>query len=390
MKMKDIKEIGEAVFSSGLENIYFTETSLCYIDGENGKLYYLGIPIEEIANNSTFEESAYLLLYQKFPRKDELDTFVNKLKENRDIPEILLKEEELIPKNAHPMDVLRTVVSFVGMLDENAMSKKEDDIIEKSIKLTSILPTIIAYFHRIRNNLEIIRPNKKLNHAGNFLYMLKGKEPSDIEVEVFDKTLILYLEHGMNASTFSAIVTCSTQSDLYSSIVSAIGTLKGPLHGGANEEAMKMLFEIEERYNGDVENYLKDKLAKKERIMGFGHRVYKAYDPRARILKSLALKLADFTNNRKWVNMQIELEEKAGPILGEKNIYPNVDYYAASIYYMLGIPFDLYTPIFAMARVVGWCAHVLEYWKLGGRLLRPREKFKGELNKPYVRMEERR
>ncbi|MEO0144942.1 MAG: citrate/2-methylcitrate synthase [candidate division WOR-3 bacterium] len=388
--MKDIKEIGEPVYSSGLENIYFSETKLSYIDGENGRLYYMGIPIEELANNSTFEETAYLMLYQKLPTLSELEEFTKKLKENRDIPEILLKEEELIPKNAHPMDVLRTIVSFVGMLDENAMSKKEDEIVEKSIKLTAILPTITAYFHRLRNNLEIVRPDPNLNHAGNFLYMLRGEKPSDIEIDIFDKTLILYIEHGMNASTFSAIITASTQSDIYSAIVSAIGTLKGPLHGGANEEAMKMLFEIDRNYNGDVEAYLKDKISKKERIMGFGHRVYKAYDPRARILKDLALKLADFTNNRKWVDMQIELEEKAGPILGEKKIYPNVDYYAASIYYMLGIPFDLYTSIFAIARVVGWCAHVLEYWKIGGRLLRPREKYVGELNIPYLNIEQRR
>ncbi len=388
--MKDIKEIGEPVFSAGLENIYFTDTKLSFIDGENGRLFYLGIPIEELAKNSTFEESAYLLLYQKLPNKYELEEFINKLKEYREIPEILLKEEELIPKNAHPMDVLRTVVSFVGMLDENAMSKKEEDVLEKAIRLTAILPTIVAYFHRIRNNAETIKPDKHLNHAGNFLYMLKGEKPSEIETEIFDKTLILYLEHGMNASTFSAIITASTQSDIYSAITSAIGTLKGPLHGGANEEAMKMLFEIDRKYNGDVESYLKDKISRKERIMGFGHRVYKAYDPRARILKDLALKLADYKKERKWVDMQIELEEKAGKYLGEKHIYPNVDYYAASVYYMLGIPFDLYTPIFAIARVVGWCSHVLEYWKLGGRLLRPREKYIGEIGKAYIDIEQRR
>ncbi len=387
--MKDIKEIGEPVFSAGLEDIYFTDTKLSFIDGENGRLYYLGIPIEELAKNSTFEESAYLLLYQKLPNRNELEEFTRKLKENREIPEILLKEEEILPKDAHPMDVLRTVVSFVGMLDENAMSKNEEDVLEKAIKLTAILPTIVAYFHRIRNNNEIIRPDKHLNHAGNFLYMLRGEKPSDIEIEIFDKTLILYLEHGMNASTFSAIITASTQSDIYSAITSAIGTLKGPLHGGANEGAMKMLFEIDSKYNGDVEAYLKDKISKKERIMGFGHRVYKAYDPRARILKELAIKLADYKKERKWVDMQIELEEKAGPYLGEKRIYPNVDYYAASIYYMLGIPFDLYTSIFAIARVVGWCSHVLEYWKLGGRLLRPREKYVGEIGKAYINIEQR-
>lgn len=388
--MKDIKEIGEPVFSSGLENIYFSETRLCYIDGENGRLYYLGIPIEELADNSTFEESSYLLLYQKLPNKEELENFDKKLRENRQISEILLKEEELIPKNAHPMDVIRTIVSFIGMLDEKATSRNEEELLEKANKLIAMLPTIVAYFHRIRNNLSIVKPNNELNHAGNFLYMLRGEMPSDTEIEIFDKTLILYLEHGMNASTFSAIVTASTQSDIYSAITSAIGTLKGPLHGGANEEAMKMLFEIDEKYGGDVEKYLKEKLARKERIMGFGHRVYKAYDPRARILKNLALKLADYTNNRKWVDMQIQLEEKAGPILGEKQIYPNVDYYAASIYYMLKIPFDLYTPIFAIARIVGWISHVLEYWKSSGRLLRPREKYIGELNKPYIKINERR
>lgn len=388
--MKDIKEIGEPVFSSGLENIYFSETKLCYIDGENGRLYYLGIPIGELADNSTFEETAYLMLYQKLPNKIELEEFIKKLKSNRDIPEILLKEEELIPKNAHPMDVLRTVVSFVGMLDENAMSKKEEDILEKSIKLTSILPTITAYFHRLRNNLDIVKPDISLNHAGNFLYMLRGEKPSEIEIEIFDKTLILYIEHGMNASTFASIITTSTQSDIYSAIVSAIGTLKGPLHGGANEEALKMLLEINKNYNGDVEAYLKDKILKKERIMGFGHRVYKAYDPRARILKQLALKLADYTNNRKLVDMQIELEEKAERMLGEKRIYPNVDYYAATIYYMLGIPVDLYTSVFAIARIVGWCSHILEYLKMGGRLLRPREKYIGDLNVPYVSIDERR
>ncbi len=388
--MKHIKEIGEPVFSPGLENIYFAESRISYIDGQKGKLYYVGIPIEELVENSTFEEVAFLMFHQRLPKKDELEAFEQELRNRRNVPEIVEREEvELLPKDAHPMDVLNTVTTLYGMLDKNNMDRTKEEVIRKAISLTSLFPSTVAYFERIRKGQPVVKPSFALNHAANFLYMLRGYDPSEEEARIFDKTLILYVEHGMNASTFAAVVTASTQSDIYSAITSAIGTLKGPLHGGANEAVMRMLIEIDESYGGDVERFVDDKLSRKERIMGFGHRVYKAYDPRAKILKQLAIELADHLGNRKWIDLQLKLEEVVIDRLGEKKIYPNVDYFAATIYYMLGIPMDLYTPIFAIARVVGWTAHVMEYWEMGGRLLRPRVKYVGDLDVRYIPIEQR-
>ena len=343
----------------GLRGIEVADTKISNIDGEKGKLIYRGFDILDLTNNSTFEETAYLLLYDKLPTRQELNEFNAKLVEARYIPKQMQKNMENWRGDADPMDMLQAFVSaLAGYYDEEFSSK--DASYEKAINLIAKVPTIIASWQRIRNGLGIVDPDSSLSHAANFLYMMSGEKP-DIEVEkIFDVCLILHADHTFNASTFTARQVASTRAHMYSAASAAIGALSGELHGGANTEVMKMLLEISEI--DSVDSWIKEKLNEGEKIMGMGHAVYKTYDPRAQVLKELSRKLAA-KSNEKWFKITEKIETATiseMKLQKEKDIYPNVDLYSASIYYMLKIPVDLNTPIFAISRVAGWSAHIIE------------------------------
>jgi len=343
----------------GLRGIEVADTKISNIDGEKGKLIYRGFDILDLTKNSTFEETSYLLLYDKLPTKQELNEFNAKLVEARYIPKQMQKNMANWRGDADPMDMLQAFVSaLAGYYDEEFSNK--DASIEKAINLISKVPTIIASWQRIRNGLEIIDPDSSLSHAANFLYMMSGEKP-DTEVEkIFDVCLILHADHTFNASTFTARQVASTRAHMYSAASAAIGALSGELHGGANTEVMKMLLEIGEL--DKVGLWIKEKLVQGEKIMGMGHAVYKTYDPRAQVLKELSRKLA-VKSKEKWFDMTEKIETSTiseMKLQKGKDIYPNVDLYSASIYYMLKIPVDLNTPIFAISRVAGWAAHIIE------------------------------
>ena len=343
----------------GLRGIEVADTKISNIDGEKGKLIYRGFDILDLTKNSTFEETAYLLLYDKLPTKQELNEFNSKLVEARFIPKQMQKNMGNWRGDADPMDMLQAFVSaLAGYYDEEFSNKNAS--YEKAINLVAKVPTIIASWHRIRNGLEIIDPDASLSHAANFLYMMSGEKP-DVEVEkIFDVCLILHADHTFNASTFTARQVASTRAHMYSASSAAIGALSGELHGGANTEVMKMLLEISDI--NKVEPWIKEKLTQGEKIMGMGHAVYKTYDPRAQVLKELSRKLAT-KSKEQWFEMTEKIETATiaeMKLQKGKDIYPNVDLYSASIYYMLKIPVDLNTPIFAISRVAGWAAHIIE------------------------------
>ncbi|QDI89464.1 citrate (Si)-synthase [Candidatus Nitrosopumilus sp. SW] len=343
----------------GLRGIEVADTRISNIDGQKGKLIYRGFDILDLTKNSTFEETAYLLLYDNLPTKAQLDEFNSKLVDARYIPKQMQKNMGNWRKDADPMDMLQAfVAALAGYYDEEFSNKNAS--YDRAINLIAKVPTIIASWQRIRNGLPIVDPDSSLSHAANFLYMMSGEKP-DPEVEkVFDTCLILHADHTFNASTFTARQVASTRAHMYSAVSAAIGALSGELHGGANTEVMKMLLEIQEIQN--VEPWIKEKMSAGERIMGMGHAVYKTYDPRAQVLKELSRKLAEKTKEP-WFDMTEKVETTTISEMKAqkgKDIYPNVDLYSASIYYMLKIPVDLNTPIFAISRVVGWAAHIIE------------------------------
>ena len=343
----------------GLRGIEVADTKISNIDGEKGKLIYRGFDILDLTKNSTFEETSYLLLYDKLPTKQELNEFNAKLVEARYIPKQMQKNMANWRGDADPMDMLQAFVSaLAGYYDEEFANK--DASYEKAINLIAKVPTIIASWQRIRNGLDIVDPDASLSHAANFLYMMSGEKP-DSEVEkIFDVCLILHADHTFNASTFTARQVASTRAHMYSASSAAIGALSGELHGGANTEVMKMLLEISDI--DKVEPWIKEKLSQGEKVMGMGHAVYKTYDPRAQVLKELSRKLAAKSKD-KWFDMTEKIETATISEMKSqkgKDIYPNVDLYSASIYYMLKIPVDLNTPIFAISRVAGWAAHIIE------------------------------
>ena len=343
----------------GLRGIEVADTRISNIDGEKGKLIYRGFDILDLTENSTFEETAYLLLYDKLPTKLQLDEFNGKLVEARYIPKQMQKNMGNWRKDADPMDMLQAFVSaLAGYYDEEFSNK--DASYDKAINLIAKVPTIVASWQRIRNGLDPVEPDSSLSHAANFLYMMFGEKP-DSEVEkIFDVCLILHADHTFNASTFTARQVASTRAHMYSAASAAIGALSGELHGGANTEVMKMLLEIADI--NKVEGWIKEKMTEGDRIMGMGHAVYKTYDPRAQVLKELSRKLAEKTKDP-WFDITEKVETTTiSEMKSQKNrdIYPNVDLYSASLYYMLKIPMDLNTPIFAISRVVGWAAHIIE------------------------------
>jgi len=343
----------------GLRGIEVADTRISNIDGEKGKLIYRGFDILDLTKNSSFEETAYLLLHDELPNKEQLQEFKTKLVEARFVPKQMQANMGNWRKDADPMDMLQAFVSALAGYYDEEFSTKESSY-DKAINLISKTATIVASWHRIRNGLPIVDPDPSLGHAGNFLYMMFGEKP-DPEIEkIFDVCLILHADHTFNASTFTARQVASTRAHIYSAASAAIGALSGELHGGANYEVMKMLLEINDIEK--VEPWIKEKMEKGERIMGMGHAVYKTYDPRAQVLKELSRKLAEKTGDP-WFDITEKVETTTISEMKEnkgRDIYPNVDLYSASLYYMLKIPMDLNTPIFAVSRVVGWAAHIIE------------------------------
>jgi citrate synthase len=363
----------QKIKSRGLEGVVALDTDLCEIKGQEGTLIYVGYDIDDLARNATFEEVAYLLWHLKLPTQAELDALNAKLVEYRAIPEAVYSILRAAPADANPMAVLQTAVAALGIYAPEVEATDWDENYDRSLRLTAQIPTIIAAFDRIRKGQEPVAPLDGENTAYNFLYMINGERPGPAAVKIFDAALTLHAEHGLNASTFTARVVGSTLSDIYSSTAAAIGALKGPLHGGANIEVMKMLLELDETGQQPAD-WVRDRLARKEKIMGFGHRVYRTFDPRATILRETSESLAsERAGQRKWYDMSVEIMET---VKAEKNIDPNVDFFSASVYYMLGIDTDLYTPIFALARITGWTAHLLEQWK-DNRLIRPSADYTG-------------
>lgn len=343
----------------GLRGIEVADTRISNIDGKRGKLIYRGYDILDLTKNSTFEETAYLLLYDDLPTKEHLAEFERKLVDARFIPKQMQMNMGNWRKDADPMDMLQAFVSALAGYYDEEFSTKESSY-EKAINLIAKVPTIVASWHRIRNGLKLVDPDPSLSHAANFLYMMSGEKP-DAEIEkIFDTCLILHADHTFNASTFTARQVASTRAHMYSAASAAIGALSGELHGGANTEVMKMLLEIQEIQR--VESWIKDAMSKGDRIMGMGHAVYRTYDPRAQVLKELSRKVAERTGES-WFDVTEKIETVTIAEMKEqkgRDIYPNVDLYSASIYYMLKIPVDLNTPIFAISRVVGWAAHIIE------------------------------
>lgn len=367
----------------GLEGIVAAKSGLAYIDGMKGYLCYRGIDIFELAERSTFEEVGYLLLFGSLPTSGELEGFARDIKSNRELPGVTIDVLKLIAKRSQPMEALRTAVSSLSTDDVEKDDNSRDANLRKANRLTARVASIIGYYEALRTGRDPLPNDDSLSHAANLLWLITGTKPTELEAQVFDQCLILHADHELPASTFAARVTAATLSDMYSAITSAIGALKGELHGGANQRVMETLEKIGEIDN--VEAWIAAAFDRKERIMGFGHRVYKTYDPRAKILKELAAELAAATGESKWFEMSKVVERV---VMEKKGLYPNVDFYAASVYRMLGIPTELFTMVFAASRVVGWTAHVVEQ-HADNRLIRPTTEYTGPTEAPYVALEDR-
>jgi citrate synthase len=362
----------QVIKARGLEGVVALDSELSFIDGQKGELIYRGYDIHDLARNTSFEEVGYLLWNGRLPNQRELDELNAQLQAERALPPMVVDILRAAPEDAEPMAVLRTAVSALSLFDGEADDMSRDANYRKSLRLTARIPTIIAAFDRVRKGNEPLEPLGRGSTSFDFLYMLNGEEPGEAAERTFDACLVLHAEHGLNASTFTGRVIGSTLSDLYSSITGAIGALKGPLHGGANIKVMEMLLEID-RSGQDTAEYIKARLDAKERIMGFGHRVYKTVDPRATILREMVGAVSEERGSRKWYDMSVAIMET---VEREKGLYANVDFFSASVYYMLGIDIDLFTPIFALSRVTGWTAHLLEQWE-DNRLIRPRAEYVG-------------
>ncbi len=367
--------------TKGLEGIVATTSSISSI--VDGVLTYRGFDIDDLAENATFEEVIYLLWFGKLPTQSELEKLQNDLNESSRIPDAVIQQLKLYPKDTNAMAALRTAVSSLALYDEEANDMSVESNVRKAIKLQAQIPAIIAAFARIREGKEPLESKRYPSIAANFLYQMTGQEPNKIAVEALDKALVLHADHELNASTFAARVTVATLTDIYSGITSAIGTLKGPLHGGANEAVMAMLEDIGSFER--VESYIEEKLERKDKIMGFGHRVYKNGDPRAKHLMKMSRELGKITGNMKWYDMSIKIEEL---VTGQKGLKPNVDFYSASVYTSLEIPRDLFTPIFAVSRASGWTAHMLEQYE-NNRLIRPRAEYTGPADQKYIPISKR-
>ncbi len=393
----------------GLTDVIVDQSSISMIDGDNGRLYYRGYSIEELVKNSNFEEVSYLILYGRLPTSAEFKDFTQTLIKERDIPDNILTILKSFPRNTTRIELLRTAVSALSLYDPDDLDNSEKANFRKGIRIIAKIPTILAYSHRILNNVRIIEPVPELtSHAGNYFYMMTGRKPSPEVTDTFDKVLTCHAEHALNASTFAARVTVSSLSDIYSGVVSAIGTLKGPLHGGANEQVIRtMLGEIKKK--DQVIPWVENKFAKKEKIMGYGHRVYKVWDPRAKIIRDVMRnywekygknsKSEDIPEEEIDISIHQQHDQDVDSVfemtniltdymIKKKNLYPNVDLYSAGLLHALGLPTTLFTPLFAAARSVGWIAHCIEQLK-DNKLIRPLLRYTGELDKKYVPISKR-
>jgi len=374
--------------AKGLEGVVAAETSLSKVFGEEGRLIYRGYTIEDLAKNVSFEEVCHLLWYGDLPTRAQLADLKKRLIEGALVDDRVFQIVRLAPPGTHPMATLRTAVSALGFFDPDAEDNSGDANLRKGIRLTGQVVTLTAAIDRIRNGNEPLQARPDFGLAQNFLYMLTGQAPDELAARIIDVALTLHAEHGMNASTFSARVTAGTLSDMHSAITAAIGTLKGPLHGGANERVMRMLEQIGSAAKAD--DWVRGALERGEKVMGFGHRVYRTLDPRAPILKTLAGQLGSRAGDTKWLDIservQVTMREEMDT--RGKKIYPNVDFFSASVYFTLGIPTDLFTNVFACARMAGWTAHVIEQ-HADNRLIRPRADYQGPMDKTVVPIEQR-
>jgi citrate synthase len=369
----------------GLEDVVVGSSEICFIDGREGRLLYRGYDVDELVQHSTFEEVVYLLWYGSLPSRKDLEAHVKALSAsaNRRLPPRFVTILRALPKKSLPMEVLRTGVSALSSFDPDDDDNSREATLRKAIRLTARMPTLVAAWERIRRGKPLVAPDPKLSLAANFLYMMSGKKPTPLAAKTFDVALILHADHEYNASTFAARVTAATLSDLYSAVTSGIGALKGPLHGGANEQVMRMVEQIKSPERAEA--WIRKALADKARISGFGHRVYRVEDPRAKHLRRLASELGRQVGNTDAVRI---LDTIAKEVTAEKKIYPNVDLYSGAAYAAMGIPTDQFTPIFAMSRVAGWSAHVLEQ-HAHNRLIRPRAEYTGPSRQPYVPLDRR-
>ena len=374
--------------TKGLAGVTAADTRLSRVDGENGRLIYRGYSIEDLGAKASFEEVVYLLWNGDLPNRGQLDAFKAALVSKRALPSAVLSTMQEFPHEAHPMAVLRTVVSGLALIDPQADDISLPSARKKALLLTAVLPTIVAAWERIRNGQQPIEPRNDLDHAANFLYMLNEQEPSRQAVEALDTYLVLLADHGFNASTFAARVTTGTLADVYSAITSALGTLKGAAHGGANQAAMEQFMDAAQR--GDVTAWFREAREQGRRIMGIGHRVYKTEDPRARILRPLAQELAESSGQGQWYEIARTIEQlaRSDDFFVERDLYANVDYYSAVVLYMIQLPVDQFTCAFAMSRIAGWTAHVLEQLA-DNRLIRPKARYVGEENLTFVPLDER-
>jgi citrate synthase len=357
----------------GLEDVVATSSAICYLDGDRGVLAYCGYDIHDLAQSATFEEVCFLLWHRRLPTRAELGDLQSQLAAARPLKESIIRLMRSLP-TVNGMDALRTVTSALAHYESDVEETSPEAQYRKAVRLTAQVGSVVATWGRLQAGAGPIAPDPAMGHAANFLYMLTGERPNSTAIRAFDIALTLHADHELNASTFAARVAAATLTDIYSAVVAAIGTLKGPLHGGANAEVMKMLLELGQTASGDrVDDVIRGKLARKEKIPGFGHRVYKTEDPRATHLRQMSRELGKRSGNTAWFDMSQRIEAL---VKGEKKLNPNVDFYSASTYHALGIPIDLYTPIFAVSRISGWTAHVLEQYA-NNRLIRPRADYTG-------------
>ncbi len=375
-----------ATATKGLAGVVAAETEMSFIDGEKGILEYVGIPIGELSAHSTFEETVFLLWNRRLPTRAELDAFTRDLRKRYALPKGMAERIAALPKDAQPMHVLRTLVSALALSDPDPNNITLDAARDKALNILGCAPAIIAAFDHHRRGLPVVAADTSLSFAENFLYMLNGEKPTPTMARAFDICMILHADHGLNNSTFAARVIISTLSDIYSAITGAIGSLRGPLHGGANEGVMLMLNEIPSVK--DAEPWVMAHLGSKDKIMGFGHRVYKAKDPRATDLQKLAKKLAEDTGNTALYEKSNAIEQIMAREVAAKGIYPNVDFYSATTYHCIGLKLDLFTPMFAMSRIAGWSGHILEQLA-DNRLYRPTAEYVGPHDQPYVSIAQR-
>lgn len=384
--MGEIREEGNVEFAKGLDGIIACKSNIGYIDGAKGKLVYRGISIEELAEKSTYEETAYLLIFGKLPKADELDNFKKRLSAARSVPPDIIEILKKFPPETHPMAALRVGITALGCLDYTGEDMSVENATNVGINIISKIATLAAAIARLRKGKEPVKPAPDLGHAANFLYMILGKRPDDKMAKIMDTALILHADHGMNASTFTTMVIASTMSDMYSAISGGIGALKGPLHGGANERALNMLMEI--GTPDKATDYVKNAIARKQKIMGFGHRVYKAYDPRARILAKISDNMTRGEEAHKIYEVAKAVEKEVIAAYGARGILPNVDFYSGSVYHAMGIEPKMFTTLFAVSRSAGWVARILEYIP-ENKIFRPRALYEGPKTMKYVPLVER-